>query len=177
METLLSIQDKLFYVYYRGAIRQAKLDSAVCFPNHICGGDSRITLKWKIAGINEPVEWCMVDYRVYYSAEDAEDAKNEVKVETLAWQTVNKYSDRFCVEENGYPHVYVWDGARPVRKCLVYVLNNVRSELRGDKFVLVSDNPDKPGNIVLGKTVGNLGEFYKTAEECKAHHRPKIVTF
>ena len=166
METLLSIQDKVFYVNYRGAIRQAKFDSAECWPNHICGSTADIVLKWKVAGIDEPKEWCLLDWKIYYSVEDAEDMKNEIQIETLAWQTVNKYSDNFFVKKDGYPYAYIWDGAKPVEKCLVYSLNNAHSVFVDNKFVLVSESRGK-----------GFDAIYKTAEECKSHYRPKIVTF
>jgi len=177
METLLSIQDKVFYVNYKGAIRQAKFDSAVCWPNRICGGKASITLKWKVAGIGEPKTYCDIRYKVYYSIEDAEDEKNNVQIEELGWQTVNKYSDNFYVSESGYPMAYMWDGAKPFVKDLIYSLEKARSEFNGKAFVLVSDPPKSLNGVKLRRTLEELGAFYKTAEECKAHYRPKVVTF
>ena len=171
MESILSINGKVFYAHVNGAIRQVMFDHAVISYNGICNGEFCRKVYFKVAGLDGLVTIAF-GYNfnfeaLYYSAEDAIECRNAVKQEWITEDAINSIADGFNMDKSGCAWGYVWNGSMPVQRRIEYASGTYGMD------IIVSD----------GKARLDFGsdhprwKYYKTKEECMAHNRAKVITF
>lgn len=159
MENFKTLEEKIVYVHYNGAIRQMKLHQVTC---HYEEFGNKFHITWLIAGVDEPTPNRPND--MYYSVEDAMEEKNQIEYVRATTEDVNNCVKDFFIDNKGCIHYFGWAGSRAEEKklwCYDFYLEYV------DKtFVIKSKN----GQIIPT-------EMYRTREECMAHHRAEVITF
>lgn len=171
MESILSINGKVFYAHVNGAIRQVMFDHAVISYNGICNGEFGRKVYFKAAGLDGLVMiafgYNFNDEALYYSAEDAKECCNAIKQEWITVDAINSITDGFYISKSGRAWGYVWNGTMPVSKYFEYVGKTYAPDIIVcDGKASLDDGNDKP-----------KWKYYKTKEECMAHNRAKVITF
>ena len=152
----------MVYVHYDHAIRQAVLDHADVEYNAICNASFHMVYYFRVAGIKNLVRLDMK--HLYYSACDAADVKNPIEFEAPSLDFLNSLTDGFTLDRSGDVWAYVWDGSMPRNTRLRYHSNFGPAVFRD-------------GRISLKLLKEMPFPFYKTADECRANNRPKVITF
>ena len=171
MESILTINGKVFYAHVKGAIRQVMFDHAVISYNGICNGEFGRKVYFKAAGLDDLVKiafgYNFKDEALYYSAEDAKECYNAVKQEWITEDAINSITDGFRMDKSGQAWGYVWNGSMPVSRYIEYASGAYKHDIivRDGKATLILEN-DRP-----------KWKYYKTKEECMAHNRAKVITF
>ena len=160
---------KHVFIYFDGAIREAIYLSSTLEASRLCGGVVNVFLSFKIAGIEGNFKEdgsCTID-NIYYSLEDAQDGRNEIKFEDVKLDLYNQFAENFWLNEYCTPLAWIWNKTHPETYQICWQENPT--------FVFA----DNKMIIVNGKTGKQLNSknWYKTEKECRANNRAKVVTF
>ena len=168
--------DKVVYVAYRGAIRQAKyLGCYIDNRGHgICGGQGRTHCMFKVAGIEEEVGWEMrypsASVKVYWSLQDAQEGVNPIEWKELTMERFNEIAPSFDTDKFGGLVAYKWIETRPERREF-YQYHQWTAIISPElKVELLKD-------IKTREPLPVPSYAYKTEAECRANNRAEVVTF
>lgn len=165
--------DKVVYIPYNGAIRQAKyLGCYIDNSGHqICGGESSTRCLFKVAGIEETVSWTINGRtKVYWSQRDAQEGMSPIEWKSLSLERFNEIAPTFQMDKIGNLIAYQWRNDEPVL-CSFYTYNKWTATISPEmKVEFVED-------IRTRKPLRIPRNCYKTPEECRANNRMEVITF
>lgn len=167
--------DKIVYMAYKGAIRQAKYLGCYIDNRSHGKGDAGITCcLFKVAGIEEEVSWEMrcvgISPKVYWSLQDAQEELNPIKWKELTTERFNEIAPSFNTDDYGDLIAYQWIETHAERR-MFYSYREWTAIISPElKVELLRD-------IESREPLRVPRNCYKTAEECRANNRAEVVTF